>query len=164
MKAQATSREIGLASAVIIVLMLYLYLSTPRVSIVDLGPTFNERCELQGNFSCYSVFLKKGGQLEISIAQNTGKLINITSFICTNNSTVPAMPLLNNTVLIPSGKGNNVSGGNSGNTVICTGADGRSIPNASVGDRYYGIIYFTYTEVKTQEVGFVNGTLLTKYS
>jgi hypothetical protein len=163
-KAQATSREIGLASLLMIALALYLYFSIPRPPIPE--PTFKEKCEFQGNFSCYSIFLKRGSsRLEIAITQNSGKLINVTSLVCTANSQPPAvMPLLNNTVLITAGERAYVGGGNSGNEVVCTREDGKSIPSAAVGDVYNGSIYLTYIEVKTGTVRFVNGTLVTKYS
>jgi hypothetical protein len=165
-RGQATTREIGVASAIMIVLLVYLYLSTPQVPLGPPDLTFKERCLLQENFSCNSVFLRRGSsRLEILITQNTGKLINVTSLACTNGSTIPSvMPFLNNTVLITNGGRGYISGGNSGNVVVCTGGDGRSIPNASLGDAYYGNLYISYREVETGAVKLVDGTLVTRYS
>jgi hypothetical protein len=166
-KAQATNREIGLAALILVVVALYLYLTTPHMPVTSTGQTFHEECELQGNLSCDNVLLRReSSMLEISIAQNTGKPISISSLVCTSKSGSPAlmMPPLNNTVLINSGGRAYVSGGNSGNAVFCTGEDGESIPNASLGSEYYGNIYIAYIEVGTGTVGFVNGTLATKYS
>jgi len=163
-RAQATSREMGLAVLIMVVLMIYLYFSTPHIS----GPEvpFKESCALGGNLSCYSLFLKRGSsKLELAIMQNTGKLINITSVVCTKKSGIPAvMPLLNNTILITSGERAYVAGSNSGNEVFCTERDGRSIPTAAFGEYYEGNVYITYTESKTGETNFVNGTIITKYS
>ncbi|NYZ79159.1 hypothetical protein H0N99_03340 [Candidatus Micrarchaeota archaeon] len=165
-KAQTSNREIGLASLIMIVIILYLYFTAPQESVIPSGQAFHEKCELQGNLSCYSVLLRRGSsKLDISITQNTGKLINITSLVCTNKSEASVvMPLLNNTVLVTSGERAYVSGGNSGNNVLCTKEDGKSLPNASLGDVYYGNIYLAYIEVKTGAIGFLNGTLATRYS
>ncbi len=164
-RGQATNREIGLASALIILLVVYLYLNTPYTPVPTVQ-TFYGVCEFHGNFSCYQpLALRRDGILDISLVQNTGKLINITSFVCTSRIGNPSvMPLLSNPVLITNGERNYIAGGNSGNIVICTGQDGWSVPNASVGDIYYGNMYVTYTEVKTGAVKFVNGTLVIRYS
>lgn len=163
-RGQASNQEIGVASAIMIVLVLYLYLSTPHAPIT-IGQTPNE-CEFRGNLSCHQqpILRRNGSKLEIVIEQNTGMLINITSLVCTSKSGVPVMPLLNHTVLLTTGERAYVSGGNSGNTVICTGQDGRSIPNESAGDVYDGNMYLAYTEFKTSAVRLVNGTLVVKYS
>ncbi|NYZ76470.1 hypothetical protein H0N98_04425 [Candidatus Micrarchaeota archaeon] len=165
-RGQASNREIGLASAIMIVLVLYLYFSMPHTPVNPLQ-IFNWTCSFRGNLSCHQAPVLRLGdsRLEISLTQNTGSLINITSFVCTSRNEIPGvMPRLNNSVLIPNGEQAYVSGGNSGNTIICTGQDGRSIPSASSGDVYSGNIYIMYTEVKTGTVKFVNGTIVMAYS
>jgi hypothetical protein len=163
-KAQATTREIGLASLMMILLMLYLYLNIPPAQ----GPKtqFEERCVLGGNLSCSSVLLRRGSsKVELAITQNTGGLIDITSLVCTKKKEIPAvMPALNNPILITPGERAYISGVNSGNDVECTGWDGKSIPTASLGEIYEGSIYITYIEVEAGEPRFVNGSLHTKYS
>lgn len=163
-KGQASNREIGVASAIMIVLLLYLYLTAPHTP-PNIEQTSN-KCELRGNFSCYQQpVLNRNGSLEILLEQDTGELINITSFVCTSKSGLPAvMPFLDKTVLLTPQERAYISGGNSGNSVVCTGQDGRSIPNASVGDVYYGNVYIGYSEVKTGAFKVVNGTLVVKYS
>jgi hypothetical protein len=165
-RGQATNREIGVASAIMIVLILYLYFSMPHTQGNPLQP-FNWTCSFRDNLSCYQapVLMTGSGKLEISLVQNTGRLINITSFVCTSRNGIPGvMPRLNNSVLITDGERAYISGGNSGNVVICTGQDGKSSPSASPGDAYYGNIYMTYTEVENGTTRFVNGTIVVAYS
>jgi len=159
-KAQATNREIGLASLMLLLLVLYLYINRGSA----LSMPFKEKYTLPENFSCTSLALRSNGKLDFVLAQNTGALINVTSFVCTKNSDIPSfMPSLNNSVLITSGEKAYLSGGNSGNEVFCTGRDGISVPNASSGDVYEGNLYLTY-KLKNGETRFANGTILVKYS
>lgn len=158
-KGQATMREVGLAALIMVVLILYLYLTSPKVE-----PTvFKESCSLKGNLTCRSLFLRRGSsKLELAVEQNTGRAINITSLVCTKTSQPPVMPLLNATIPIPSGGWAYVAGGNSGNDVVCTESDGR-VPQANLGDIYEGYLYIAYVD-KTGQISFVNGTVVTKYS
>lgn len=162
-RAQATNRELGLASLFLLVLALYLYLTNPSLSLPN-EILFKEKCILDENLSCYSLFLGRGSKLNLIVAQNTGKIINITSVVCTSmNNATPVMQPLSAPVLITPGERAYVSGGNSGNEVICTGKDGKSIPQERVGDVYEGRLYITYKD-KNRVTSFVNGTLITKYS
>jgi len=161
-RAQATNREIGLASLILLVLAVYIYFNAPQLPNPN---PFKESCVFAGNLSCHSLFLRRGsGNLELALAQNTGATINVTSLVCTKKKEIPLMKPLNNTVIITSGEQAYIAGGNSGNNVICTGADGNTTPTASLGDIYEGNLYITYVEVKTGEYKFANGTLLTKYA
>jgi len=160
-KAQATNREIGLASLLLILLALYLYINGVNSPIKS---SFKEKCALPANLSCSSLILRSNGKLDFALAQNTGVLINVTSFVCTKNSDIPSfMPSLNNSVLITSGEKAYLSGGNSGNEVFCTGRNGISVPNASSGDVYDANLYLTYN-LKNGEPRFAKGTILVKYS
>ncbi|MEM3555769.1 MAG: hypothetical protein QXF56_03575 [Candidatus Micrarchaeia archaeon] len=159
-KAQATMREIGLAALIMIILILYLYFTSPQLP----EPTqFKEKCSLSGNFTCRYVFLRRGSsRLELILEQNTGSVINITSFVCTKRTQIPLMPALNNSIVITSGERAYVAGGNSGNEIVCTERDG-SIPEGKLGDVYEGYIYMTYID-RNKNVVFVNGSIITKYS
>ncbi|MCX6775845.1 MAG: hypothetical protein NT130_03300 [Candidatus Micrarchaeota archaeon] len=159
-KAQATVRELGLASVMLLLLAAYLYINGLNTSP---GPSFNEKCLLPANFSCTSLILKTNGKLDFVLAQNTGGLINVTSFVCTKYPTFPTLPALNNSILITSSEKAYVSGGNSGNEVPCSGLDGVSIPNASAGDIYDANLYIMY-KLKNGEPRYITGTILVKYS
>jgi len=159
-KAQATVRELGLASVLLLLLVAYLYISKPNTSP---EPSFKAKCVLPENISCTSLILKTNGKLDFVLAQDTRGLINITSLVCTKYPTFPTLPALNNSVLITSGEKAYVSGGNSGNEVNCSGRDGVSIPSASAGDIYDGNLYIMY-KLKNGDSKFINGTILVKYS
>jgi len=159
-KAQATAREIGLASLILLLLVVYLYINGLNISG---EPSFTSKCALPANLSCNSLALKTSGKLDLVLKQDTGGLINVTSFVCTKYPTFPTLPSLNDSVLITSGEKAYVSGGNSGNEVLCSGPDGVSIPNASDGDIYEGNLYVMY-KLKNGETRSVNGTILVKYS
>jgi len=164
MKAQATMREIGLAALIMVALLVYLYFSMPNIP--NPNPPVKEECRFDSELACSSsVFLRRGSsKLELAISQNTGKPINITSVVCTKKRGIPIMVPLNNSILIASGSKEYVSGSTTGNEVICTDADGKSIPDASLGNVYEGRLYITYIEVKTWNMKLVNGTITAKYS
>jgi len=159
-KAQATVRELGLASVLLLLLAAYLYINRLNISP---EPSFKAKCVLPENFSCSSLILKTNGKLDFVLAQDTGGLINVTSFVCTKYQTFPPLPALNNSILITSSEKAYVSGGNSGNEVLCTERNGVSVPNASIGDIYDGNLYITF-KFKNGEIKRINGTILVKYS
>lgn len=159
-QSSATVRELGLASVILLLLAAYLYINGLNTSP---EPSFKAKCVLPANFSCTSLILKTNGKLDFVLIQDTGGLINVTSFVCTKYPTFPTLPALNNSVLITPGERAYVSGGNSGNELLCSGRDGVSVPNASAGDIYNGNIYIMYT-LKNGETRSINGTILVKYS
>jgi len=160
-KGQATMREIGLAALIMIVLILYLYFTAPQLPE---PAQFKEKCFLKENFTCRYVFLRRGSsRLELILEQNTGSTVNITSLVCTKRSQTPIMTPLNNSILITSGERAYISGGNSGNEVVCTESDGKTAPEGKLGEVYEGYLYMTYLD-RLGNVVFVNGSIATKYS
>ncbi len=100
-------------------------------------------------FSAYSFRVGNGtGGLELDFGQATGKSVMVTAIYCSQNSSAALQDLGNKTV-IPSGEHRWVTGGNSNNTVFCTGEDGQPLSpeNAQSGGRYKGKVCVRYTEM-----------------
>jgi len=110
-------------------------------------------CTFLGRFSCISYKLRAGtSELDFTLAQGTGKNINVTGVECiraeTWNSTTPnIIEPLNKSILIMSGGYAQIVGRGTDNRIYCENQDGLIPSDTSVGSLACLSIYINYTDM-----------------
>ncbi len=116
-------------------------------------------------FSAYSFIVGNGtGALALDFGQALGRSIVVIGISCSQNSSA-AMRDLDNPIDISTGEHRWVTGGNSNNTVFCTGEDGQplSSENAQLGERYRGKVCMHYMETDTSMNRTVCGDISARF-
>jgi hypothetical protein len=114
------------------------------------------QCTFPPGFTCISYTLNQSGELYLKLGQGTGHEIKINSVFCNASGGYYEVPNVNvplkNSVTLSSGSSADLSGGSSGNTVMCSGIS---------GGYFSGRMYLNYTEVDTGLNRIAVGTLST---
>lgn len=125
--------------------------------VSTLNPPIPVQCVFQAGITCIANDLNENGELDLTIGQGLGHIINITGVACTQSQTQPSY--INNyasdSILINSGQAKDVSKLGTSHVVMCTDASGVALLNSANGVFSYGYvpksvkIYINYTEVDT---------------
>ena len=144
----------GWAILVIIIVVAVLF----YMGIMNTKNTMPDSCVLAPGFSCY-IFKVAGpnATLYLDLGQTSGGGIVVTGVECSENST-PQITGLTNPVYIAAGEHRDVTGGESGNIVNCTDADGNPI-SAGENDKFSGTVAVNYTTLSDNTTHVVYGDM-----
>ena len=143
------------SNAALLVLIILLVAALFYLGVANAGITVRS-CHFIGYFSCISYSVSELDGLLLEVGQTTGSSITVTSVSCSAAAPHHFQPLAS-PVRIDHGAAGTVSGGDSGNYILCNGG-----ARPTRGSLYRGTVCLAYTEAMTNVNKTACGEIITR--